>query len=179
MATIELLRHGATVAAGRYCGRSDVVLTADGWLQMWRAVENRRWDRVVSSPLRRCADFAQALAQQLRVACTLDARWQELDFGVWENRLAAELDAAMLAAFWRDPDTHAPPQGERLGSLRARVHEARDALLAEMKSDERVLVVTHGGPMRVLLGTPGASAAALLAIEVPHAALRTCPGAGT
>jgi len=178
MRAIDLLRHGCTVAgAGHYCGRSDVALATEGWAQMWRATGGRRWDRIVSSPLRRCADFAQALALLLRVGCTLDARWQELDFGDWENRRVADVDAARLADFWRDPDTHAPPGGERLDSLRLRVRAAREALRAGMAEAERVLVVTHGGPMRVLLSPRGASAAELLGLDVPLAALRACPDA--
>lgn len=176
MSTIELLRHGRTVADGRWCGRSDVALAGEGWTQMWCAVEGRHWDGIVSSPLRRCAEFAQALALRLGVGCTLDARWQELDFGVWENRRAAAIDVSDLAAFWRDPDAHPPPGGERLGSLCARVRAAHEALRTSIAADEAVLVVTHGGPMRVLLSAPGASASALLGLDVPHAALLACPG---
>ncbi|MGH8518673.1 MAG: histidine phosphatase family protein [Panacagrimonas sp.] len=178
MHRVELLRHGATVSgSGRYCGRSDVTLTAEGWTQMRRAVEGRHWDRIVSSPLRRCAAFAQDIARHLHVDCALDARWQELNFGSWEHRRAADLDAAELGRFWRDPDRYPPPGGERLGSLCKRVRDAHEALRASMKDNERVLVVTHGGPMRVLLSAPGASAAELLGIDVPHAALRACPDA--
>lgn len=176
MRSIELLRHGCTVAgAGRYCGRSDVALSADGWAQMWRAVESRRWDRIVSSPLKRCAEFGKALAARLSIECEVDARWQELDFGDWENRRPIEIDADALARFWRDPDTHAPPGGERLDGLSARVRRAQQALRTSMTDEQRVLVVTHAGPMRVLLSAPDASAAELLGLNVPHAALRACP----
>lgn len=144
---------------------------------MWRAVERRHWDRVVSSPLRRCAAFAQELARHLDVGCALDARWQELDFGAWEDRPVAELNAVELAAFWSDPDRCPPPGGERLSSLCRRVRDAHETLRANLKGNERVLVVTHGGPMRVLLSAPGASAAELLGIDVPHAALWACPEA--
>jgi len=176
MAALDLLRHGRTVVDGRYCGRSDIALASDGWAQMWQAVGEQCWDRIVSSPLRRCAGFSQNLALHLGVECSLDARWQELDFGAWENRPLAALDPSALEAFWRDPYTHAPPGGESLDSLCTRVRAARDALLADATAGERVLVVTHGGPMRVLLSAPGASGAELLGLDVPHAALRACPG---
>ncbi|MFP5304793.1 MAG: histidine phosphatase family protein [Gammaproteobacteria bacterium] len=169
MPLIDLLRHGETVhgAELRWCGRTDVALSAAGWAQMWRAVEGRHWDRVVCSPLRRCSEFAHALALHLGIACRIDERWRELDFGRWENRSLDEIeadDADALRRFREDPSANPPPDGESLDSLRLRVQAARAAL--ECAGGERVLVVTHGGPMRVLLAPHRP-----MAMHVAHAAL--------
>jgi len=68
----HLLRHGETEGGARYWGRTDVPLSSRGWRQMRTAVTGRSWDLIVSSPLRRCATFAEALAEEIAVPCTLE-----------------------------------------------------------------------------------------------------------
>ena len=174
MSRISLLRHGATRAGNRYCGSTDAALSEQGWAQMRAAVQDRRWTRILSSPLQRCAAFAQCLADELAVPCAEDARLREMHFGDWEGRSAAELmerapDA--LRRFWEDPARYPPPGAEPLPELQSRVL-ALWRELAAADTVESVLLVTHGGPIRVLLaelrGQPLNSA---LQIEVPHAAL--------
>lgn len=152
---IDLLRHGETAAGRRFCGSTDTPLTKTGWDQMWSAVEAHaaRWDRIVSSPLTRCAAFAHALAQRLQVPYTLDARLGEMHFGLWEGRSAAEImadDGAALDRFWNDPLQCTPPGAERLAHFAARVQSAWNEL-ASGTAGERVLAITHAGVMRILL----------------------------
>lgn len=170
---IQLLRHGRTQAEGRYCGHTDVALTAAGWQQMHRAVAGRRWQRIVSSPLERCAAFAQRLAAQLAVGCRLDADLREMHFGRWEGASAAELLQSApqeIARFWANPWTHGPPDGESVADLQRRVLRAWARICAEHDA-AGTLVVTHGGPIRLLR----AGHVALLEIEVPHAVLMDLP----
>ena len=174
MKQVSLLRHGETTAGDRYCGHSDVRLSPRGWLQLCEAVEGRRWERIISSPLRRCAEFARLLAQDLDVPCEVDERLRELHFGEWEGRSAAELQQQCpeaLGRYWQDPATHTPPGAETLAQLRARVLGFWGEL-APVAGDERVLVIAHGGPIRILIaefaGLPGGNP---LQIEVPHAQL--------
>lgn len=152
---IDLLRHGETAAGRRFCGSTDTPLTPRGWDQMWSAVEahTARWDRIVSSPLTRCAAFAHALARRHHLPYTLDARLRELHFGAWEGRSAAEImaeDGAALHRFWNDPLRYTPPGAERLTHFAARVRTAWDELAAGT-AGERVLAITHAGVMRILL----------------------------
>ena len=172
MPSLELLRHGSTGVSGRYNGHTDVPLCEMGWQQMREAVAGRRWHRIVSSPLRRCHDFALELSRRIEVPLSVDARWMELHFGAWEGRDVADLPGDELAAFWRDPVLHTPPDAEPLTALQSRVIAAAGALRASIDSDERVLVITHGGPMRVLRAAQqGMSLREALNIEVPLAAL--------
>jgi broad specificity phosphatase PhoE len=168
------MRHGATTAGQRYCGSSDVALSEAGWAQMRAAVAGRRWGGILCSPLRRCADFAQELARELALPCAEDARLREMHFGTWEGRSAAELmqrDAEALRRFWEDPLQHPPPGAEPLVEMQARVLAAWRELVAA-DNTASLLLVTHGGPIRILLaelrGLPLDSA---LQIEVGHAAL--------
>lgn len=170
---IDLLRHGETDGGARYRSHTDDPLTATGWGQMWAAVERApAWERIVTSPLKRCAAFAQALAQRLSIPVAIDERWREMDFGAWEGRTAADLmttDAEALGRFWRDPWHNAPPGGESLAHVQARVFAAWDDIVRQRRP---TLVIGHGGPIRLILGRcRGHPADELLAIDVPHAAL--------
>ncbi len=171
---MQVLRHGETVGGARYWGGIDVALSPTGWQQMRAAVAGGSWERIVSSPLRRCAAFAATLAQELGVSCRYDADLREMSFGAWEGRSAEELmqtDAEALRRFWADPSVHAPPGGEPLGQLAARVMAACQRVVNTAQG-ERTLVVTHSGPIRLLRAAQtGTPLSRLLSIEVPYAAL--------
>lgn len=148
---------------------------------MKRATQGRRWQRIISSPLRRCADFAQALARRQAIPLGLDKRLMEMDFGAWEGHTPAAVmaqDPDALARFWAAPHESPPPDGERLVDFEARVLAAwRDVV--DGADHQRLLLITHGGVMRVLLcHLQGLPAAALLEIEVKHAALFAVRAAG-
>lgn len=171
---VQLLRHGEPEGGARYWGGTDVALSARGWEQMRAAVAGRSWDLIVSSPLRRCAAFAATLASELGVRCRFDADLREMSFGDWEGHSAEELmqsDAERLCRFWSDPSAHTPPGGEPLAQLQARVLAAWRRIVSD-RSRARTLIVTHSGPMRLLWAAQsGTPLAALLSIELPHAAL--------
>lgn len=172
---LDLLRHGETVSGGGFRGRLDDELTAHGWAQLRAAVsEHAPWQRVVSSPLRRCAAFAEELAAQRQLPLSLESDLRELDFGDWDGRTAAELmdsDSAGLGHFWNDPYAFTPPGGEPLLAFEARVLAAIERL-GQRHAGERLLLVTHGGVMRLLLAhARGLPRAQLLQVEVGHGGL--------
>ena len=170
---IDLLRHGETVGGSRYRGSLDDALTPHGWAAMRAALgEGCDWNRIVSSPLRRCADFARDLATRQALPLAIDARLREIHFGAWEGKTAAELlatDPEAVTRFWNDPVKHPPPGAEDVRALEARVLLAWEELVRRCNG-EQVLVVTHGGPLRIILGrVQGLSLAESLQIEVPLA----------
>ena len=172
---IGLLRHGVVEGGNRFRGRTDDPLTAAGWEQMWAAVKNDvRWEGIVTSPLRRCAQFARTLARQRSIPLTLDARLAEMHFGSWEGRSAAELmsaDPEALARFWDDPAAHTPAGAEPLACFAPRVLEAWNGIVRDHPG-RRVLLVTHGGVMRVILcHVLRRPVERLLEFDVGHAAL--------
>ena len=170
----HLLRHGQTEGGARYWGSIDVALSWKGWRQMRAAVAGQSWDLIVSSPLRRCAAFAEALARELGARCRYEAGLREMSFGEWEGHSAAELmqtDAERLRLFWADPTAHTPPGGEALAQFHSRVMATWERILKPLES-ERVLIVTHSGPIRLLLAEQSATPlSALLSLDVPHGAL--------
>ncbi|UVE16532.1 alpha-ribazole phosphatase family protein [Pseudomonas sp. LS44] len=151
---LDMLRHGETTLSGRFRGSLDDALTEVGWAQMRQAVAQQSgWDALVSSPLQRCAAFATELATQRGLPLHLEADLQELHFGEWEGRSAAELMVSAereLGLFWNDPYAYTPPQGESLRQFEARVLAAV-ARLQQAYAGQRVLLITHGGVMSLLL----------------------------
>lgn len=172
---LDLLRHGETEQGGGLRGRLDDALTALGWAQMRQAVQGAEpWDVLVSSPLQRCALFADELGERLGVPVHREARLQELHFGEWEGRSAAQImeqQADELGRFWADPYAFTPPGGEPVSDFAARVLAAVDDL-GRAYAGKRVLLVTHGGVMRLLLARArGLPREQLLQVEVGHGAL--------
>ena len=172
---LDLLRHGETELGGGLRGSIDDALTALGWAQMRDAVKGQGpWDRIVSSPLQRCALFARELSEQLDLPVSLDKDLQELHFGAWEGQSAAalmEVDEQALGLFWADPYAFTPPDGEPVLEFSARVLSAVSRLQQDF-AGQRVLVVCHGGVMKLLLAQArGLPREQLLQVPVIHGAL--------
>lgn len=152
---IDLVRHGEPETQGRLIGRSDPPLTDAGWAQFNRQTRGLTVDRVVTSPRQRARLPAEALAGARGLPLRIDEDWAEIDFGDWEGSVLAELSAdqptaVVLAAFYSSADAAAAPDGESWRSLEGRVGRAIDRLLDD-DAGARVLVSTHGGPMRAAL----------------------------
>ncbi|MGR4039463.1 histidine phosphatase family protein [Pseudomonas sp. 910_21] len=180
---LDLLRHGETELGGGLRGSLDDALTARGWQQMRDGVQGRGgWDLIVSSPLQRCSRFAEQLAAQLQLPLLLQPDVQELHFGAWEGQSAAalmETNADDLGRFWSDPYSFTPPQGEPVVDFSRRVLGAIEGLQRDC-AGQRVLLISHGGVMRLLLARArGLPREQLLNVEVGHGALFSLKVAST
>ncbi|SEO41993.1 alpha-ribazole phosphatase [Luteibacter sp. UNC138MFCol5.1] len=171
--SIDLLRHGDT-AQRSYRGQLDDPLSALGWTQLRDAVRGRRWNRIVSSSLARCARFAEELAAATDTPLRIDPRLMEYHFGEWQGvpvETLAERDADALGRFWADPVAHPPPGAETFEAFRERLSLALDDVAVEAATSN-VLVVTHGGAIRLLRCVAEARPFGDMAgIDVPHASL--------
>jgi len=105
---IDLLRHGETKGGTCFRGSTNDSLTTLGWTQLRYATDKHidkyetAWDRIITSPLCRCADFAQSLGEKYAIPVTCDKRLQEMHFGEWEGHTVDELmktDADALSRF--------------------------------------------------------------------------------
>lgn len=151
---IDLIRHGQPVGGRRYRGQLDDPLSDTGWEQMWQAVGDfTGWDAIVSSPLLRCKEFAQALGDRHHIPVATDPRLKEVGFGAWEGRSRAEVQAAHpddYARFYRDPVGWRPAGAEPLPAFVTRVADAFDDLVVHHRG-LAVLVVGHAGVIRAVL----------------------------
>lgn len=153
-----LLRHGQTALSveRRYSGHGNPPLTEYGRAQA-RAAAERIATRgaiaaVVSSPLGRARETAEAAAGALGLPVTVHDGLIETDFGKWEGLTFTE-------AQQRDPDLHTrwlsdtavrPPEGESFDEVRTRIEAVRDDLTAAY-AGSNILVVTHVTPIKTLL----------------------------
>jgi len=152
--TIDLIRHGEPAGGPMFRGSQDDPLSDLGWQQMRSAIsDTEEWDLVVTSPLLRCHRFAEQLATERRLPLEQDERLREISFGDWEGMTADAILAdapEALTRFWNDPVAHPPPGGERMSEFHARVRDAWHHWCREA-AGQRVLVVCHGGVIRMIL----------------------------
>ncbi len=162
-----LLRHGQTEmsALRRYSGRGDVPLTELGRTQAAAAAKRLAATDglvvdgvdggavpIISSPLTRTKQTAQAVADALGGRVETHPGLIETDFGEWEGLTFAE-------AAERDPELHRswlgdssvpPPGGESFDVVHRRVRKARDELIAE-HGGRTLVLVSHVTPIKTLL----------------------------
>ena len=151
---IDVIRHGEPEGGEVFRGRTNHLLTSLGRDQFKQRItrNDAKWSRVISSPMGRCHESADALAQARDITCAVEERWIEIDYGDWEDKLIADVmseEHECMQQLWQDPMNFCAPQGESVPSLQARVIEGWNALLEDHQG-EHLLVVTHGGVMRVL-----------------------------
>ncbi|MGV0748036.1 bifunctional RNase H/acid phosphatase [Mycolicibacter heraklionensis] len=153
-----LLRHGQTELSvnRRYSGRGNPPLTDTGRRQADAAArylaQHGGIAAVISSPLQRCRDTAEAAARLLRLDVTVDEDLTETDFGAWEGLTfaeAAERDPDLHRRWLKDTSTQ-PPGGESFDAVQQRVQAARDRIVAD-HAGTTVLVVSHVTPIKTVL----------------------------
>ncbi|GAA1591427.1 histidine phosphatase family protein [Kribbella hippodromi] len=153
MTELVLLRHGESLwnAEHRYQGQQGTGLSARGRQQAKDAAEYLRSypiDAVVASDLQRVTETLQPyLDSRDHVDVRVDRRWREIDVGSWGGRTFTDVYAEepdVVEAFARGEDV-ARGGGETFRQLRARVWKAAQ----DITEFQCVLVVTHGGPIRV------------------------------
>ena len=151
-----LIRHTTPdVPAGQCYGRRDVPAHAAGlasWLADWDAGRHagQPWQgyrRLLSSPARRCAVLADALAGRLALPVETDPDWQEMDFGAWEGQTWDAIGRAAVDAWAADAVQYAPGGGESALAMMHRVASGAERLRA---AGQDAVLVCHGGPIRML-----------------------------
>ena len=153
---LDFIRHGKPVGGGRYRGNGiDDPLSDKGWQQLRDTTSAiQGWEAIVSSPMRRCAEFARSLAEQRGLALEIHDDLREVGFGEWEGLKRSELRrdrSAEYHAFYQDPVNKRPRGAEPLDRFSARVSAVFDGLL-ESHRGQHLLIVAHAGVIRASLG---------------------------
>jgi broad specificity phosphatase PhoE/ribonuclease HI len=156
-----LLRHGQTPMSieRRYSGRGEPALTALGERQAQGAAARLSAmdgvdasTAIISSPLGRTRQTAQALADATGGKVQIHDGLVETDFGSWEGLTFAE-------AAQRDPELHTrwlgdssvpAPGGESFDAVHRRVTKARDELITA-HDGQTIVLVSHVTPIKSLL----------------------------
>lgn len=171
---IDVIRHGEAAGGRVFRGRTDHELTETGVSQFQQRIQRmgKQWQQVITSPLLRCQQSAQWVAHEQALPLRVDPNFTEIHFGEWENRAVETVMAEQnISQLWQDPMNFCAPEGEPTVALQQRALVAWHALL-EQHQGKRVLVVTHGGVIRMLAQyllelTPNA----INKLSLPHAAV--------
>ncbi|HEX5906670.1 MAG TPA: MSMEG_4193 family putative phosphomutase [Propionibacteriaceae bacterium] len=164
MTTVLLIRHGRTSAntAGVLVGRtSGVELDAAGVQQVAELatrLSGVQLRAVVTSPLRRCRQTAQALIAAQTDSCvlTVEQGLVECGYGEWTGKSLRELSKDKLwGAVQQQPSSVRFPGGESMSEMASRAVAAvrawNERMEAEHGTDAVWAAVSHGDPIKAVL----------------------------
>jgi broad specificity phosphatase PhoE len=147
---VVLWRHGRTLwnVERRFQGKTDIPLDETGVRQAARAARllaALRPTALLSSPLKRAADTAQALADITGLPVAHDRDLAERDGGRWEGLTNAEIRERYPAEYaaWQ------PPGGETSAQVAKRVTAALERALDDLPPDGLLVVASHGAALRL------------------------------
>lgn len=182
--TIAVVRHGHTVNTEKNLisggDGTDPELSGLGLFEAKAAAEQLpillsefglpELSRVYHSPMLRTTQTAEAIAAT-KLELTADARLKEIGFGDWEMLEMAQLetDELELVRSWRGSLDVAPPKGESVKDMQARVWSALGEIIEENRG-KSVAVATHMMPTRAF------AAAAFKGAKNAYFNLNSSPG---
>jgi broad specificity phosphatase PhoE len=151
--TILLARHGETDwnRENRFQGHADPPLNETGRAQaaeLAAALTNEPLAAVYSSPLRRAFETAQIVGEPHGLEPVPVVALREVDVGSWQGLTRAEIEERFPEQFarWLDYE-QGWEDGESYDEMGRRVLAALLELAATHEG-ERILAVSHGGPVR-------------------------------
>ncbi len=151
-----LVRHGSAVARtldqplDLIDGHSDPPLTEDGHRQS-EAVGRRLAEIDVAglycTPLRRTAQTAATIGDQLGHEPVVIAELREVHLGDWEGELNARVqqDGALSRRVFEAERWDVIPNAEPMDQFSARIRQGIDRIAAETGADATAVAVVHGG----------------------------------
>jgi glucosyl-3-phosphoglycerate phosphatase len=153
-------RHGRTEwnAQMRFQGQTDIPLDDVGLAQAERAaamLATLNPSIIIASDLVRAHQTAQALARQVGIKVTTDARLRETFAGDWEGLTRDVLESQYgpeLAAWSAFSDVRPGGHGETRIEVADRMEAAVRHALPSLEAGQTMVVATHGGAARTAIG---------------------------
>ena len=157
---IILWRHGQTQwnVANKFQGHTDIPLNSVGEFQAQHAAPMLAAinpTMIIASDLMRAQSTAHELVKITGLEVQTDARLRETNCGNWEGLTGDEIrkaDLDNLRQWSMGGDNPAGGIGERRSEVGARGVAAINSALAG-KDNQRLVVATHGGTARTIIGT--------------------------
>ena len=165
MTTVLLIRHGENeyVATGRLAGRlPEVHLNDNGKKQaqaLSKILAQTPIKAIYSSPLERCVETAEPLAEALKLDIVPSNGLMEIDFGNWQDKTLKALRRRKLwETVQRNPSRMKFPEGETFANAQMRVVQEIEALSGLYAPKEMIACFAHSDVIRLALafyiGTP-------------------------
>jgi len=160
MTTLVLVRHGETEwnRVGRWQGHTDIPLAEEGRTQARLLAERLRregqmFDQIYASDLDRAFETASIVAAALAMPVHPLIQLREMHVGAWSGMTSAEVrerHPEQWERYTRGEDGPRGGHGETQAALAERIVGTIEDLV-HTHPGQRLLVVTHGGPIRILL----------------------------
>lgn len=153
---ITLVRHGKVNGKAALYGHTDIELSTQGKQELHITLQlvhqGVAIDRLVSSPLIRCAALATEFSFQHQIPLHIEPKLMEMHFGNWDGVAFDELgdEWINLEIFWQSPHSAQPPGGEALNDFAQRVINAWESLLKD-GGYQHQLLLCHGGVIRIII----------------------------
>ena len=154
--TIYFVRHGETILTPTRkfsgTGALDPELTADGLAQAERVageIAKLEPHILISSPLKRARQTADAIARATGLPVVDDTDWYELSFGSWDGKSIEEVKAESPEDYqaWLNSSSYRPGGGESYDEAAERIDAAMEKVL-HLYPGKKVVVVTHNGVIK-------------------------------
>jgi len=156
---LSLLRHGELATTGLFCAQMNEPLSEQGLANLHNVTRKNAtanltaWDVILTSPAKRCYDFAKVLSQERKIPLDIIDNLKEMDFGEWTGQPTNQLwenNQDKLETLWESPETFIAPQGEAMQAFIQRVETSLQQLLEKYRN-QSILLITHAGVIRVIL----------------------------
>ncbi len=164
---VFLIRDGVTDwhSEGKVLGHRDISLNDEGMGQARSAADALAGvaiAEVISSPLVRAVQTAEAIGKQFGIEVARDPRLIDFRAGKWEGMPYSEVLAQPeIKQFIKDPSSERIPGADSLRDVSARAVGAVEQALEDNPSGDAIAMITHAGIIRVLLthylGSPPAN----------------------
>lgn len=136
--------------------------------------EDMGWQRVATSPLRRCSEFADEVATSYRLPIQIVEDLKEVGFGNWEGQSPEQIqsqDPQAYQAFYDDPVANRPQGAEPLEAFFRRTNDAYKTVL-EQHPGEHLVFIVHAGVIRAIVTAAlQAPIASMYKLRVDYASL--------
>lgn len=146
---IYLIRHGQTDwnIEKRTQGHIDIPLNKTGEEQaisIAQEISNLKIDQIFSSDLKRAKQTAQIINQFFNLPITYDKRLREFNYGQFEGRFSCDISEAEWDLFNKAPE-------QLNAESKEAVYKRVNAFCDQLDKTKNILIITHGGIMRMLL----------------------------
>jgi alpha-ribazole phosphatase len=147
---VFLIRHTTPAIGKGVCyGQSDIPL-AESFLEeaaKLRLHLPETFNRIYSSPLKRCMELASLLSHRTEVIT--DPRLMELNFGEWEKKRWDDISGEALDTWMKDFVNVPAPGGENFEMVFLRTQAFYEELT--QRKEKQVAIVCHAGVIRAFL----------------------------
>ena len=148
---IYIIRHGQTDwnIEHRIQGKTDIVLNTEGIKQVeliTQKIANLKIDSIISSDLKRAYMTAQIINEKFNKTIKADKRLREFNFGTLEGITRKQITQEIWGKFDENPKQfNAETKKEVFNRIKSFIDDIKSK-----NSNKNVLVVTHGGPIRMI-----------------------------